>query len=237
MHMPERPTLACVTPPCRVLGGLFEEYSHVNKYLACTAFAMPLLLSAQVLAQPAATGAAPAAPMAHSTMAPAAPATMAPSASTPGSSMATTASGTAKLSAMDKKFIMKAAQGGMAEVQLAQLAQQKSTDDNVKKFAQKMIDDHTPANQKLTDLASSKGDTPPTELSAADQKMMSKLQGMDGKKFDSTYLKGQIKSHKDMLKLFTDESKKGSDPDLKAFADQTIPTVQSHITMAQNGGA
>ena len=207
----------------------------MNKYLACTAFALPLLLSAQVLAQPAATGTAPAAPMAHSTVAPAAPATMAPT--TPTSSMATTTAGTVKLSAMDKKFVTKAAQGGLAEVQLAQLAQQKSTDDNVKKFAQKMIDDHTPANDKLTQIATSKGDTPPTDLSAADQKMMSKLQGMDGKKFDSAYLKGQVKSHKDMLKLFTDESKKGSDADLKAFADQTIPTVQSHITMAQSGGA
>ena len=206
----------------------------MNKYLACTAFAVPLLLSAQVLAQPAATGTAPAAPMAHSTMAPAAPATMAP---TPSGSMAATTAGTVKLSAMDKKFITKAAQGGMAEVQLAQLAQQKSTDDNVKKFAQKMIDDHTPANDKLTQIATAKGDTPPTDLSAADQKMMSKLQGMDGKKFDSTYLKGQVKSHKEMLKLFSDESKKGSDADLKAFADQTIPVVQSHITMAQNGGA
>ena len=206
----------------------------MNKYLACTAFAVPLLLSAQVLAQPAATGTAPAAPMAHSTMAPAAPATMAP---TPSGSMAATTAGTVKLSAMDKKFITKAAQGGMAEVQLAQLAQQKSTDDNVKKFAQKMIDDHTPANDKLTQIATAKGDTPPTDLSAADQKMMSKLQGMDGKKFDSTYLKGQVKSHKEMLKLFSDESKKGTDADLKAFADQTIPVVQSHITMAQNGGA
>ena len=213
----------------------------MNKYLACTVFAMPLLLSAQVLAQPAATGTAPAAPMAHTTPPP--PAGTEPtSVPTPAgmgsmSSSAAQTPGSVKLSAMDKKFIAKAAEGGLAEVQLAQLAQQKSSDDNVKKFAQKMIDDHTPANQKLTQLASAKGDTPPTELSAADQKMMSKLQGMDGKKFDSTYLKGQVKSHKDMLKLFTDESKKGSDPDLKAFADQTIPTVQSHITMAQNGGA
>lgn len=206
----------------------------MNKFLACTALAMPLLLSGQVLAQPAATGTAPAAPMAHSTMAPAAPATMAPA---PSSSMATTTAGTVKLSAMDKKFITKAAQGGMAEVQLAQLAQQKSTDDKVKQFAQKMIDDHTPANQKLTELATSKGDTPPTELSAADQKMMSKLQALDGKKFDAAYMKGQVKSHKDTLKLFTDEFKKGSDADLKAFADQTIPVVQGHLTMAQNGGA
>ncbi len=190
----------------------------MNKYLACTAaLVMPLLAVAPALAQTA--------PMAHSTMAPAT--TTAPS---PGSMGAT--EGTTKLSAMDKKFVMKAAQGGMAEVQLAQLAQQKSQDDTVKKFAQQMIDDHTPANAKLTQLATAKGDTPPADIDAMDQKMMTKLQAEDGKKFDTSYMKGQIKAHKVMLKLFEDESKKGTDADLKSFATDTIPTIQKHIEMA-----
>ncbi len=191
----------------------------MNRYSAFTAaLIMPLMVSAQALAQSAT------APMAHSTMAPA------PAAG----GMAMTA-GKTKLSALDKMFIKKAAEGGMAEVQLAQLAQQKSQNDGVKKFAQTMIDDHTPANAKLTQLASAKGETPPTELDAKDQKMMSKLQGMDGKKFDTAYLKGQVKAHKEMLKTFQDESKNGSDADLKAFADDTTPTIQKHITMATSG--
>ncbi len=196
--------------------------------LACTAaaFVMPLMMSAQALAQTTAPATAPMASGMHSTMAPAA--TTAPGAMAP-------AAGTANLSSMDKKFVMKAAQGGMAEVQLAQLAQQKSQDDNVKKFAQQMIDDHTPANQKLTQIAGTKGVTPPTDIDAADQKMMTKLQALDGKKFDTAYLKGQVTAHKTMLKLFQDESKKGTDSDLKSFADDTVPTIQKHITMAQTG--
>ncbi len=96
-----------------------------------------------------------------------------------------------------------------------------------------MIDDHTPNNAQLMKLANSKGITPPTDVDAMQQKMMTKLQGMDGKKFDTAYLNGQVKSHEAMLKTFQMESKNGTDPDLKAFADSTIPTIQKHITMAQ----
>ena len=185
----------------------------MNKYLACTAaLMMPLLGASQALAQ-------------TSTMAP--PAGMAGTASPMAS--------TAKLSATDKKFVTKAAQGGMAEVQAAQLAQQKTQSDSVKQYAQTMIDDHTPNNAKLMQLASSKGITPPSEPDASQQKMMSKLQGMTGKKFDTAYLKGQVTSHEAVLKAFQDESKNGTDPDLKAFADSTIPPIQKHITLAQTG--
>ena len=84
-------------------------------------------------------------------------------------------------------------------------------------------------------LAASKGLTPSTDPDAMQQKMMTKLQGLDGKKFDTAYLNGQIKSHKAVLMAFQDESKNGTDPQLKAFADATIPTIQKHITMASSG--
>ncbi len=139
----------------------------------------------------------------------------------------------ADLSAGDKKFVEKAAVGGMAEVQLAQLAQQKSQDPAVKDFAQHMIDDHTPNNAQLMKLASQKGLTPPTELDAMHEKEMSKLQALDGKKFDRAYMKGQLRDHEAMLKAFQAESSSGKDTDLKAFADATVPTIQKHISMAQ----
>ena len=116
---------------------------------------------------------------------------------------------------------------------MAQLAQQKG-DDGVKAFAQAMITDHTPANAKLAALATSKGLTPPTDPSAAQQKMLAKLQGLSGDKFDKTYLSGQVRAHEAMLKLFERESTNGKDADLKAFADSTVPVIQKHITMAQN---
>ncbi len=197
----------------------------MNKYLACTAaLVMPLLGATGALAQTS-TGTVPS----PSVTAPSS--TMAPAAGMAGtSSMASTA----KLSATDRRFVTKAAQGGLAEVQAAQLAQQKTQADNVKQFAQTMIDEHTPNNAKLVQLANSKGLTPPSAPDAAQQKMMTKLQGLSGKKFDSAYLKGQVTSHEAELKVFQDESENGTDPDLKAFADSTIPTIQKHITMAQS---
>ncbi len=190
---------------------------------------LPLLMASGAYAQrgtaPASTVTPGAVPPTNSTVAP-------PVAVTSGA-VASTASA-ANLSKVDKEFITKAAQGGAAEVAMAQLAQQKSQDDGVKKFAQAMIDDHTPANKKLADTAAAKGITAPTDPSAGQQKMMAKLQTLDGTKFDHAYLTGQVKAHEAMLKLFQRESTNGKDADLKSFADTTTPVIQKHITMAQN---
>jgi len=158
---------------------------------------------------------------------PAAPATPAPPA--PSAAPASPAN----LSAADKRFVTEAAQGGIAEVQLAQMAQQKTQDGTVKTFAQRMIDDHTPNNEQLVKLATEKGLTPPTEPNASQQRMMTHLQGLAGAKFDHAYLAGQIKAHQMMLKEFKQEAKNGTDPDLKAFATQTIPVIEQHLSMAE----
>lgn len=164
------------------------------------------------------------------------PATPGPATAPSGMAMAQPPAGTTKtdLSKTDSEFVTKAAEGGLAEVQMAQLAQQKSQKQGVKDFAQHMIDDHTPNNQKLMTIASSKGITAPTEPSPAQQKMLAKLQGLDGAKFDHAYLTGQVKAHQAMLKVFQHEATNGRDTDLKSFAETTVPTVQQHVTMAQN---
>ena len=185
-----------------------------------TALIMPLMLATGALAQTATPAAPQNAAPASAMMAPPASSAMAPQ-------------GSAKLSKVDQEFVTKAAQGGLAEVQMAQLAQQKGGD-GVKTFAQAMITDHTPANDKLAKLATSKGMTAPTDPSAAQQKMLAKLQGLSGDKFDKTYISGQVRAHEAMLKLFERESTNGKDADLKAFADSTVPVIQKHITMAQN---
>jgi putative membrane protein len=148
---------------------------------------------------------------------------------TPSSPMS--AGTAAKVSAADRKFVEKAASGGMAEVQAAQLAQQKSQDPKVKDFAQQMITDHTAANQQLTTIAQQKGLTIPASLDAKDQKEIDKLQSLSGTKFDRVYMKSQARDHEAMLKLLQREASSGKDPDLKSFADQTAPTVQKHIDM------
>jgi putative membrane protein len=141
--------------------------------------------------------------------------------------------GSVSLSSVDQAFLEKAAHGGIAEVQLAQLAQQKSQSDQVKQFAQKMIDDHTENNQQLVKLADSKNVTPPMEPDAVQQKMERGLEAVSGQTFDRTYITGQIRAHEAMLKLFRGEAAHGRDPDLRAFAAQTVPVIREHLSLAE----
>jgi len=196
----------------------------MKNYLAYTALAVPLLFSGVALAQTATVP--PAAPPSVAAMPPSPPSSQVE----PASSAPETA---ANLSPSDKAFVTKAAQGGIAEVQMAQLAQQKASSDDVKKFAQSMIDDHTPNNEQLVKLATAKGLTPPTDPNAMQQKLLTHLQGLDGAKFDKAYVKIQVRAHTMMLKEMRMEAQHGKDSDLKSFAGETAPTVEHHLSMAQ----
>ncbi len=139
------------------------------------------------------------------------------------------------MNSMDKKFAMMAAMGGMAEVEMARLALSKASSDSVKQFAQKMIDDHTKANEELMGIATSKGITLPTAPDAKMQAMMMKMEKLSGAEFDRQYIMmAGNKDHMKMEKLFKDENLKGKDADLKAFAAKTLPVVQMHLQMARD---
>jgi putative membrane protein len=140
----------------------------------------------------------------------------------------------ADLSAADKKFIEKVASANSAEIQAAQLAQQKASDPHVKDVAQTMLTDHTEAGQKLTALAQQKGVTVPAEMAPADQKQVDKFSSLEGKKFDRAYVKSEIKDHKEMLVILKKEAASGKDSDVKAFAEQLEPTIQKHLDMLEN---
>jgi putative membrane protein len=140
----------------------------------------------------------------------------------------------ADLSGADKKFIEKVASANSAEIQAAQLAQQKASDPHIKDVAQTMLTDHTDAGQKLTALAQQKGVTVPAELAPADQKEIDKFNSLDGKKFDRAYVKAEIKDHKQMLGILKKEASAGKDSDVKALAEQLLPTIQKHLDMLQN---
>jgi len=141
----------------------------------------------------------------------------------------------ASVSSSDRKFAMTAAMGGMAEVEMARMALTRASSDAVKQYAQKMIDDHTPANAELMQIASSKGITLPTAPDAKMRAMMAKLQNLSGAAFDRAYvMHAGHKDHQKMEKLFRDESMKGRDADLKAFAAKTLPVVQMHLQMARD---
>lgn len=129
----------------------------------------------------------------------------------------------------DASFYKHAAEGGLAEVQAGQLAQNKGNSQQVKDFGAMMVKDHSAANDKLQQLASSKSITLPSSPSVAQMAAKTKLDLLSGETFDKSYVKGQIRAHRDTIALFRKEMNSGQDPDAKAFATATLPTVRSHL--------
>ena len=137
------------------------------------------------------------------------------------------------MSSQDRDFVMDAAMGGLMEVELGRWAAQKGTSDAVKQFGQRMVTDHGQANQELMSLASSKGITLPSALDEKHQQEVSKITRMSGAEFDRAYSKLMLKDHEKDVKEFERQSTKGGDPDLKAFAAKTLPTLQEHLQLAR----
>ena len=129
----------------------------------------------------------------------------------------------------DMSFYKKAAEGGIAEVELGTMAQDKSPTQNVKDFGAMMVKDHSAANDKLQALASSKTVTLPTTSSVEQMAAKAKLNVLSGETFDKSYVKGQVSAHEDTIALFQKEISSGQDPDAKAFATATLPTVRAHL--------
>jgi len=126
-------------------------------------------------------------------------------------------------------FLVKAANGGMAEVALAQLAKEKATDTAVQHFADMMIADHSAANEKVKALAAERNVTLPAAPSDDEQKKAADLGKKTGKDFDKDYVNAMVKGHEETLDLFKKVSGKTSDGAVKAFADNTIPTLEHHL--------
>jgi putative membrane protein len=134
----------------------------------------------------------------------------------------------------DNSFAQKAAGAGLSEVAEANIAVNKTDNADVKQFAQQMITDHTKANDELTKIAQGKGMTLPTEPPKHDRAQAGKLQNLSGAAFDKRYIADQLTAHKQAVALFTRESKRGKDTDLKQFASETLPTLQHHLEMVQS---
>jgi putative membrane protein len=135
--------------------------------------------------------------------------------------------------AIDKIFVKKAMQGSIAEVQLGQLTLQKSSNDQVKKFAQKMIDDHTKLNEQMKPVAQQLRVDVPTEVSKKDKGLMGKMQGLSGAAYDQAYIKDMVKDHKQDLSEFQMEASNGHDPSVKDAAMQGSKIISEHLQMAQ----
>lgn len=132
-----------------------------------------------------------------------------------------------------KSFAMKAADGGMAEVELGRLATQKASNDRVKQFGQKMVDDHTKANNDLKQAASQEGIELPADTSAKHKKIAEKLSGLSGAAFDKAYMNQMVKDHNQDVKEFEKASKASGDSPVKKFAESTLPTLKDHQRMAK----
>jgi putative membrane protein len=129
-------------------------------------------------------------------------------------------------------FATKAGGAGMFEIQSSQLALQKSQNDDIKAFAQKMVDDHTKAADELKTAAQTDGVTVPDEMDANSQENLQKLQGASGADFDSLYVQLQTQAHIDAVALFAGYSASGQAGALKDFATKTLPTLKDHYNMA-----
>lgn len=150
------------------------------------------------------------------------------------SSKMSSSKGGGKASAADLKFAREAAVGGLAEVQMGMTALQKASNDKVRQFGQKMVDDHSKANDQLKSIAEGKKITLPTELDAKHKKTAEMMAKMSGAGFDRDYITDMVKDHEEDVAEFQKEAMNGSDPDIKNFAAMALPTLQQHLQMAKD---
>jgi len=133
----------------------------------------------------------------------------------------------------DQAFMVKAAQGGLAEVTLGSVAKQNGGSDAVKQFGDRMVTDHSQANDRLRQLAQQKGITLPSSPSMKDKRLSKTLQAKQGAEFDKAYIHDMVKDHEEDVAEFRKEAESGKDPDVKAWAQKTLPTLEQHLEMAK----
>jgi len=159
------------------------------------------------------------------------------------------------LSRNDEKFVREAAKGGMMEVHMGKLGVQKAQSDQVKQFAQRLVDDHTKANTELKQIASTKGITLPdadriagtpdtdrtqvrertdTDKTGKEHAEIKRLEGLSGTEFDRAFVRAAINDHEKDVKEFEKAAEKCDDAELKAFAAKTLPTLREHLSQARS---
>lgn len=134
----------------------------------------------------------------------------------------------------DQAFVSKALEGGVAEVQLGQLAQEKSQSQDVQQFGKKMVSDHTQMGEKwFKPVAKQMGVSEPKGPSKKDKKLIEKLQGLSGQQFDTEYIQAMVKDHKADLKDFQNEAQMAQDPNVKQIATQGSNIIQQHLQLIE----
>jgi putative membrane protein len=134
---------------------------------------------------------------------------------------------------MDQAFVRKALEGGATEVQLGQLAQQKSQSQDVKQFGQKMVEDHTQLGEQMKPIAQQLGVKEPKGPSKKDKQLIAKFEGLSGPQFDEAYIQAMVKDHKEDLKEFKDEAQSALNQNVKQAAQQGAGVISQHLQMIE----
>ena len=138
-----------------------------------------------------------------------------------------------KISKDDSEFVKAAASGGMMEVELGKVARDRAAKAEVKEFGGRMQKDHTKANNELKKIAGKKDVKLPAALEGKHKSTVDKLTKLKGEEFDREYMSTMVDDHKETIDTFQKEADKGSDPDLKKFAQDQLPILKKHLEMAE----
>ena len=143
--------------------------------------------------------------------------------------------GTSSVSDLDRVFVNDASSGGMFEVQSGQLALNQLEDDQLKKAAQMIVDDHTLANAELKQIAQRKGIVVPTVLQPQHQDVLTKLRASEGNQFNAEFRRTQVEAHEKAIAMFEQYANNGSDAELKTFAQKCLPKLRMHLDELRDG--
>lgn len=132
----------------------------------------------------------------------------------------------------DTKFLNKAANASMMEFELSKMALAKSNNERIKAFSSMLMNDHTNVEEELRTIASQKGLTVPTSLTADSQKNVDNLQKKDGVNFDKDFINMVLSSHQKTIKDFKKATEDTEDSDVKEFASRTLPILKMHLDSA-----
>jgi putative membrane protein len=138
------------------------------------------------------------------------------------------------LSSSDRTFVMNAAQANLAEIDTAKMVEQKTSNPAVKDFAQRMVTDHSQAEQQLSNWAETAGVKLPTQASASERAQQAQLDKLSGKQLDDTYVRDELQDHKKVIAEFNTEIEHGQDHAVKSYAEQTLPVLQDHIRIDED---
>ncbi len=134
----------------------------------------------------------------------------------------------------DAAFLRLAAQADMTTAHLGQLAEDRGNQDEIKNFAKTLVEDHTADYQHLTALSMKTGDPIPTAIDRTNNYEIRSLEHLKGKTFDKVFIQSEVAEHEKLVKAFHDEVDHGSNPDVKAYATQALPTIERHLHDVEN---